>query len=400
MLTRREFLTSAGAASALAAGSTPASAATGAESEKLFLPPDRLSAFTSDRLPLTWSKERMRHLQARLAERGYQAVFLTDQWNIIYFTGLFHTRTERMLHAFIPTDGEHPIWFYPALDRDLIHSWRYEDGDMYFDWLNVEGAAPQEGKVIRGPTQDLWRWALDGLKRRGFAGKKLAADKELVPSAQKAVVEVLGQPMASAAEACLYFRERKTPEELALTRRAYAYFDRIHAFARDLILAHGTDLTDFEVGNAATKYGTDLIMADIKHDGRPHGAVGIEVEIQCRVGETTAYPHPNQFLYNKLQRGKALQVEGVVQIEQGMKKYIYHRPAHGEGMEGHQPPYLALGDHTILDTGMCFSVEPGLFDPQTGSGANFSDLFAVESDGPSLQMSRLPWSEEWHWIKL
>jgi len=400
MLTRREFLTSAGAASALAAGSTPASAATGAESEKLFLPPDRLSASTSDRLPLTWSKERMRHLQVRLAERGYQGVFLTDQWNIIYFTGLFHTRTERMLHAFIPTDGEHPIWFYPALDRDLIHSWWYEDGDMYFDWLNVEGAAPQEGKVIRGPTQDLWRWALDGLKRRGFAGKKLAADKELVPSAQKAVVEVLGQPMASAAEACLYFRERKTPEELALTRRAYAYFDRIHAFARDLILAHGTDLTDFEVGNAATKYGTDLIMADIKHDGRPHGAVGIEVEIQCRVGETTAYPHPNQFLYNKLQRGKALQVEGVVQIEQGMKKYIYHRPAHGEGMEGHQPPYLALGDHTILDTGMCFSVEPGLFDPQTGSGANFSDLFAVESDGPSLQMSRLPWSEEWHWIKL
>jgi len=400
MLTRREFLTSAGAASALAAGSTPASAATGAESEKLFLPPDRLSASTSDRLPLTWSKERMRHLQVRLAERGYQAVFLTDQWNIIYFTGLFHTRTERMLHAFIPTDGEHPIWFYPALDRDLIHSWWYEDGDMYFDWLNVEGAAPQEGKVIRGPTQDLWRWALDGLKRRGFAGKKLAADKELVPSAQKAVVEVLGQPMASAAEACLYFRERKTPEELALTRRAYAYFDRIHDFARDLILAHGTDLTDFEVGNAATKYGTDLIMADIKHDGRPHGAVGIEVEIQCRVGETTAYPHPNQFLYNKIQRGKALQVEGVVQIEQGMKKYIYHRPAHGEGMEGHQPPYLALGDHTILDTGMCFSVEPGLFDPQTGSGANFSDLFAVESDGPSLQMSRLPWSEEWHWIKL
>ena len=134
----------------------------------------------------------MRHLQARLAERGYQGVFLTDQWNIIYFTGLFHTRTERMLHAFIPTDGEHPIWFYPALDRDLIHSWWYEDGDMYFDWLNVEGAAPQEGKVIRGPTQDLWRWALDGLKRRGFAGKKLAADKELVPSAQKAVVEVLG----------------------------------------------------------------------------------------------------------------------------------------------------------------------------------------------------------------
>ena len=455
MMNRRDFFTSVGAASTLGAAAVPALAASGAESEKLFLQPDGLQASGADRLPLSWSKERTRRLQARLAQAKYAGVLLTDQWNIIYFTGLFHTSTERMMHAFIPTVGEHPVWFYPALDRDLVRSWWYEDGDMYFDWLNVAGSAPQEGKVIRGPKQDLWRWALGGLERRGFGKKRLAVDKELVPSAQKAVVEVLGRPMGSVEKDCLFLRERKTPEELALTRRAYAYFDRIHAFARDLILTHGTDLTDFEVGNAATKWGTDLILADIKHDGRPHSAVGVVVDIQCRVGETTAYPHPNQFLYSRIERGKALQVEGVVQIggcggelyrpymlaprtaqmeklwtvtrdcclmqkdlsrkgtqcadvayaihqyqvAQGMQKYIYHRPAHGEGMEGHQPPYLALGDHTVLDSGMCFSVEPGLYDPETGSGSNFSDMFVVEPEGPSLQMSRLPWSEEWAWIK-
>jgi Xaa-Pro aminopeptidase len=148
------------------------------------------------------------------------------------------SETERLFHAFIPTKGDHPIWFYPALDRDLVRSWWYEDGDMYFDWLTVAGAAPQEGKVIKGPTQDQWRWALEGLKRRGFAGKKLAADKELVPSAQKIVVDVLKNPMESAAEHCLYLRERKTPEELALCRRAYRYFDRIHAYARDVAQGH------------------------------------------------------------------------------------------------------------------------------------------------------------------
>ena len=456
MINRREFLATAGAASVLTSSTARAAEVTGAESQKLFLPPDHLVASTDDRLPLSWHKERTRRLQSRLAEKNLDGVLLTDQWNIIYFTGLFHTNTERMMHAFIPTVGEHPVWFYPALDRDLVRTWWYEDGEMYFDWLNVDGAAPQEGKVIKGPKHDLWRWALGGLKRRGFTGKKLAADKELVPSAQKTVADVLGRPMASVAEDCLYFRERKTPQELALSRRAYAYFDRIHAFARDLILTHGTDLTDFEVGNAATKFGTDLILADIKHDGRPHSAVGIVVDIECRVGQTTGYPHPNQFLYSKIERGKALQVEGMVQIggcggelyrpymiaprtphmeklwtvvrdccqmqkdlsrkatecadvayaihkhqvAEGMQKYIYHRPAHGQGMEGHQPPYLALGDHTVLDTGMCFSVEPGLFDPETGTGANFSDVFAVEPDGPSLQMSRLPYSEEWHWIKL
>jgi Xaa-Pro dipeptidase len=320
----------------------------------------------------------------------------------------------------------------------------------------VAGAAPQEGKVVKGPTLDLWRWALEGLKRRGFAAKKLAADKELVPSAQQTVVQVLGKPMNSVADDCMHLRQRKTPEELALTRRAYGYFDRIHAFARDLLMTRGTDLTDFEIANAAQKFGTDLIMADIKRDGAPHSAVGIEVDISCRVGQATGYPHPNQFHYNKVERGKALQVAGVVriggcggelyrpymiaprtahmqrvwtvtrdaclmqrdlsrkgtlcsdvafpihafQVKEGVQKYVYHRPAHGEGMEGHQPPYLSLGDHTVLDSGMCFSVEPGLFDPQTGTGANFSDMFVVQASGPSLQMSRLPWSEQWAWIDI
>jgi hypothetical protein len=49
---------------------------------------------------------------------------------------------------------------------------------------------------------------------------------------------------------------------------------------------------------------------------------------------------------------------------------------------------------------MCFSVEPGLFDPEGGIGSNFSDVFVVEPTGPSLQMSRLPWSEQWMWIEI
>src|SRR6185436_6341125 len=99
-----------------------------------------------------------------------------------------------------------------------------------------------------------------------------------------------------------------------LMRRAYTYFDRIHAYARDLLLEKGTDLNDFDITSAATKYGTDLILADLKRDGGPHTAVGVTVEIECRTGRSTAYPHPNQFLYNKVKKGDALQVAGVVNI--------------------------------------------------------------------------------------
>ena len=87
------------------------------------------------------------------------------------------------------------------------------------------------------------------------------------------------------------------------------------------------------------------------------------------------------------------------QVENGVQKYIYHRPAHGSGVEGHQPPYLALGDYTVLQKNMCFSEEPGLFDPENGCGFNWSDT-VVTGAKSAYRMSRVPYSKEWCWIKL
>jgi Xaa-Pro aminopeptidase len=444
-----------GAQSSSSASTTPVAAPAG-KSAGLFLPVDDLKPATFDRLPLEWNKRQVAKLQKALVEDGYDGILLSDRWNIIYFTGLWHTTTERPFHAFIPAQGSHPVWFFPALDRDLVHSWWYDDGETYFDFPHAQGAYPHEGKVQMGPTVDLFEWVMTGLKKRGYAGKNLAADRELTPSLQKRVVKVLGKEMGSEEPLCMGMRMRKTPEELALMRRAYNYFNQMHAFGRDLLLEKGTDLTDFDIASAATKYGTDLVMADIKRDGTPHTAVGISVTVSCRTGKATAYPHPNQFNHNKVKKGQSLQIEGAVkiggcggelyrqflispwtdhmkhvwttvrdgcmmqqkesiagvtgsvvaykihkfQVENGVAKYIYHRPAHGEGMEGHQTPYLALGDYTMLEPGMCFSVEPGLFDPENGFGVNFSDVFVVEPTGPSRQMSRMPWSEEYCLVTL
>jgi Xaa-Pro aminopeptidase len=247
----------------------------------------------------------------------------------------------------------------------------------------------------------------------------------------------------------------KTPEEIALTQRAMNYFSRIHAFARDYILSRGTEATDFEVQVEATRYGADLIMADITRDGRPHTAVGVQVDIGVRAGVGTAYPHPNQFHHNRIKKGDALQVSGVVtlagcggelyrgyqvepwdavrgkvwqvhtecsriqaeesaagvtcsyvakrvhdhQVANGMSKYIYHRPAHGQGWEGHQPPYIALGDHTMLAENMTFSNEPGLYAPDLGFGYNHSDVVLVGKER-GLQLSSVPYSKEWCTLKI
>jgi Xaa-Pro dipeptidase len=460
MISRREFIAATGAAVTVSSVSTAAlSESTGAaagKSAQLFLPEDDLKPATFDRLPLEWHKKRAKLLREKLAEDGHDGILLTDRWNIIYFTGLWHTTTERLMWVFLPVKTSEPVWFYSALDRDLVKTWWHTDGEMYFDFPHAEGAFPNDGKVQMGAKVDLAEWVFKALKKRGYAEKNLVADLEFAPSMQRKAVSVLGREMGSAEDQCMNMRVHKTAEELALSRRAYNYFNQMHAFARDMLLQHGTDLTDYDIASAATKYGTDLVMSDIKRDGAPHTAVGIEIEIGCRVGRSTAYPHPNQFLHNKISRGQALQIEGGVhiagcggelyraffihplteqmkklwtvsrdcclmqkeesiagvtcstvaykihkyQVKNGVAPYIYHRPAHGEGWEGHQKPYLSLGDYTMLEPGMCFSVEPGLYDPEHGIGSNFSDNFVVQPEGPARQMSRLPWSEDWCLVKL
>ena len=71
-------------------------------------------------------------------------------------------------------------------------------------------------------------------------------------------------------------REVKTPEELALhSRRAYTYFDRAHAYARDYILTFGTDVTDYEVGVATTFWINNQLYSDLDlANGASHHGVG------------------------------------------------------------------------------------------------------------------------------
>src|SRR5438034_4055142 len=152
MISRRHFLATTGVAVAttsiaVTAHASPVPASTGGErSAKLFLPEDNLKAATFDRLPLEWHKQRAQKLREKLAEDGYGGILLTDRWNIIYFTGLWHTSTERLVNVFLPVKHD-PVWFYAALDRDLVKTWWYNDGEMYFDWHHAEGAFPNEGKV-------------------------------------------------------------------------------------------------------------------------------------------------------------------------------------------------------------------------------------------------------------
>jgi Xaa-Pro aminopeptidase len=49
--------------------------------------------------------------------------------------------------------------------------------------------------------------------------------------------------------------------------------------------------------------------------------------------------------------------------EAGYGEYFSHRLGHGIGLDGHEPPYLVQGNDVVLQDGMAFSVEPGIYIP-------------------------------------
>ena len=195
---------------------------------------------------MEWYKKTVKSLKEKVGERGVDAILLQDRWNIVYFTGLFHSTTERPFFTVFPVDEEGLYWYHPGLDRDLVASWWSTGNSYYFDFLHAEGGFPNLGQVVMGKTVDLFEWLLTGLKVRGWGDKGIGFDSELTPSKMKKVKNTLPKArVVDISDACIKMRMVKTEEEIALTQRAMDYFSKIHAFARDYLLEKGTDATDF-----------------------------------------------------------------------------------------------------------------------------------------------------------
>lgn len=64
----------------------------------------------------------------------------------------------------------------------------------------------------------------------------------------------------------------------------------------------------------------------------------------------------------------------------GHGPYFIHRTGHGIGLDPHEAPYLVEGNETLLDVGMAFSVEPGIYLPGRW-GMRLEDIVTVTDAG-------------------
>jgi Xaa-Pro aminopeptidase len=404
------------------------------------------------RMTEPWYRTQVARVQQALTQRGLTGILLRDSNNLNYLTGLFLTNTERPVGLWVPARGELAI-FGPGLDKDMYAEWWIKDAEWYFDYPHA--GAFNQVVLAKGATVDLSDWIWRGIARRGGGEGKVGVEAELTPSANRRLRAALPKAIAvDAGDILLQMRMRKTPEEIALTQVAIDYHDQMLRFARDLIAEKGVGMYDSQVRRASEEYGEGLVFSELKLNARAHVGVGCSVGIsQVRAGVATAYPHPNQYFRKRIEKGDAVQIASVVKVggyggegyralhlepipalgrrmwevhtamceaqvahskpgvecravaeqvlavarKEGMLAYVAHRPAHGQGMEGHQPPYISLGDGTVLADGMMFSNEPGLYHVAGGFGYNHSNCVLITATGARL-MNQVPMTKEFCWI--
>jgi Xaa-Pro dipeptidase len=380
----------------------------------------RMSAVLSgaglpDRLPPDWYRRKIGQVQQEMARRKLDALVLLRAVNVIYTTGYFHLSTERPLAALIPKSGD-PALFIPGLESDQVKLWWVKDYEPYFDFP--------------GPVNRV-RWIFERVAHRGL-GKSRIGVEEPTPSRMKQIK--LGAPDAEIVEAGDLIEEMrwvKNEDELKIMRRGMYFSDFSIQAGREFVQSHGS-VTENEILKAAADALADKMAAELKEvvgigidppfgglvpfgkrSAFPHavpskdrlkkgdalilsygtqvGGYAVECERSFIIGKPTDYA---KRLYDAMLAAHDTGVENLKEgaiaedvdkksLDQirkaGFEKFLKHRTGHGIGLEGHEAPWIAEGDTTVLKQGMTFSCEPGIYDPDWG-GFRHSDTVVVRKE--------------------
>ena len=69
--------------------------------------------------------------------------------------------------------------------------------------------------------------------------------------------------------------------------------------------------------------------------------------------------------------------------EAGYGEFFVHRTGHGLGIDIHEPPYITAASEVLLDEGMVFSIEPGIY-LQGRFGVRLEEIVILRADGPEI----------------
>lgn len=70
----------------------------------------------------------------------------------------------------------------------------------------------------------------------------------------------------------------------------------------------------------------------------------------------------------------------------GYGEYFLNRTGHGIGMDVHEEPFIKGGSDQVLEPGMAFSIEPGIYIPGE-VGMRIEDIYIINENGKGQSLN-------------
>lgn len=142
-----------------------------------------------------------------------------------------------------------------------------------------------------------------------------------------------------------------------------------------------SDAVLLDIGGRLAGYPSD--MTRVAHLGTPSDEfVRVHAVVDDAVKAALAAARPGA-----LARDIDAAARGTIAAA-GYGEYFIHRTGHGLGLDVHEPPYLTATSDTVLEEGMVFSIEPGIYLPGR-FGVRLEEIVVLRADGPEI-LSELP----------
>lgn len=379
------------------------------------------STITGGIAPTELAARRERLLE-HVRREGLSGYVLFGQDYIQYFTGFWFLSNERPI-VFAESAGGEAAIFVPEFEVERTRAeTTFERIESYPEYPGVEHPM----RILAHVLADL-----------GLSGT-IACDQDGYPGilgyGGPSLTEVTGAVVAPASELIESMIARKSVHEIALIRESGRWCAHAHRLLQEYTRPGATEAeASLRAGHETTlamlaalgdSFGGQLGSADgakagyrgqiglrsswahaIAHNiefqpgdvlvtetGAPVWGYNAELERAMIIGPPTdemrrLFDHAGaaqQAAFDALRPGvTCADVDGAVMryFEQNdLLPYWRQHTGHAIGLRNHEAPFLDLGDHTTIEPGMVFTIEPGVYDAEIG-GFRHSDTVVVTEDG-------------------
>jgi Xaa-Pro aminopeptidase len=346
---------------------------------------------------------RIRRTQTAMAAAGVDGLIVSPGSDLRYLSGYAATALERLTALVVPVAAD-PVLVVPGLEQA--------------EASRSPAALLGMAVLTHAETDDAHALAMAQLPHAA----QVAVDDHMwvtrLFQLQSAAPEVQWRP---AGRLLSGLRMRKGSDEIASLRGAGAAIDRVHARMAEFLRVGLTErdaarliaTAIVEEGHVSADF---VIVGSGPNSASPHHSVsdrrlergdsvvvdigGSTADGYCSDSTRTycvgAEPDLGVTAYYDILREAQLAqcdfarpgvtAEAVDRVgrtvigEGGYGDAFMHRTGHGIGLETHEEPYIVEGNSLVLEPGMAFSIEPGIYLPGR-HGARIEDIVVTTDDG-------------------